>query len=335
MPLFRKKKDTSSRAPGRPWQKTLVFFLASQVIALGTGLVALEIFMKGASQFIRIRVPEDVAPVAPSQNGPGEDDHAAAFEMVAVGDSHTFGIGAPGGMSYPEQLARMIKRENVRVHPKITNLARPGMNSSEALSALRDHFRSGARPAAAVICVGTNNTHNLNFEGFLPDEIASLPTGPRLAHLLEKSGAYRLSKIARSRIEQLVRDGTRSTEWVGCVFCEEDEPFLIEWLDHDLSEMIRLSRRHDTAVILMTYHRLKQYIDRTMKKMAEREGVIFLSNFRFKIPFPHSRKPFVNDDDHPNEKGYARIAQNVLLALEKNDLIPGTEEKTRRAGRKG
>ena len=146
---------------------------------------------------------------------------------------------------------------------------------------------------------------------------------------MKNSGAYRLSVIARSRMEQILAGGDGSgTPWSGCDFCESDEPFLARWLEHDLEIMVLAAKARGLNVILMNYFWSQDYVDETMKKVAEKYDAAFLNVVDFQLPFFRSRDPFIAPDWHPNEKGYARIAELLFKRIQRENWLPAPAKGT-------
>ncbi|MCZ7583069.1 MAG: GDSL-type esterase/lipase family protein [Deltaproteobacteria bacterium] len=303
----------------------MLFFAAAQVVAFGLIFIVAELVMGGVRLSLRGAVRDAPSKIVRAASPvPGWEDRVLSISVV--GDSHTYGKGAPRGLSYPDQLAALINQTGRVGGTNIVNLSFPGMNSNEASAKFLEHARGGGS-SLAVICIGNNNKHNLNLTGFLPDEIAGLPVKERLYHLLEHSGTYRLSKIARSRIRQAMdEDGSKvylhDAYWRDCVLCEEDEPFLRSWLRHDLDLMILAARARGIRVVLLSYYYAQAYIDDTMADLAAQYRIPFVDVRRFGLPPGRDIVPLLGDPSHPNAEGYGIIARKVFDTLMKNDLVP-------------
>jgi lysophospholipase L1-like esterase len=74
--------------------------------------------------------------------------------IVCVGDSNTFGLGAPPGRSYPDQLREMLAAGGT---PRdVVNLGILGFRSTEALDRLEDALRE-ATPSCVIYLAGAND----------------------------------------------------------------------------------------------------------------------------------------------------------------------------------
>lgn len=87
--------------------------------------------------------------------GPGYDitnSNTSGETILCFGDSLTFGTGAEKGMSYPEQLSRMIGRP-------VINAGIPGNTTRTALDRLSEDVLS-KRPDIVLITLGGNDLKN-------------------------------------------------------------------------------------------------------------------------------------------------------------------------------
>lgn len=302
----------------RPWYKTLGFFLAAQILLLLATAIVTEIGMSIWSARLRGQTAIRFTNVPDGKINFSD----ANLHIVATGDSHTFGIGAGTTGSYPAQLARLIHHKRPDLRPAVINVAFPGYNSSQALRSLTDYFLTGRRADVALLSAGTNNGHNLEEATFLRADIARAPVPVQLAHLLEHSRAYKLSRITTARIEQLLGDGVDDTDWVGCVLCKKDEPMLIEWLAADFREMVRIARSKGAKPVLVGYWMHRKFIHEAMSTVSRETGTPYVINEHFNLAARHKEKDFLVPDNHPNAEGYERIANAVYLTLLDEGLLP-------------
>ncbi len=79
--------------------------------------------------------------------------------ILAIGDSVTFGIGAPRDLSYPMQLQKMLNRSHPRPGFTVINRGRPGQNSSQLLPRLEGQLRK-YKPDIVTILIGAQNQSN-------------------------------------------------------------------------------------------------------------------------------------------------------------------------------
>jgi lysophospholipase L1-like esterase len=97
-------------------------------------------------------------------------DSSEFLNILCIGDSHTFGVGAKPGFSYPEQLQRMIDKENIKY--KVYNLGIPGTNSSTVLLNIPKWIKM-YKPKVVILMIGCNdnlNLQNSNYYIFMKDK---------------------------------------------------------------------------------------------------------------------------------------------------------------------
>ena len=96
-----------------------------------------------------------------------EMDTAASTDtritILAIGDSVTFGIGAPIGFSYPAQLQSIIQKEGSDKQYTVVNRGRPGQNTAQILPRVEGWLRQ-FQPSVVTILLGAQN--QVNYFGF-------------------------------------------------------------------------------------------------------------------------------------------------------------------------
>ncbi len=87
---------------------------------------------------------------------PSKSHHAKGgeFKILCLGDSFTQGLGAPAGLSYPEQLELMLNKEPV--HQKVKAYKTFYINSSTVLKNLNDDIRH-YEPDLIILMTGCND----------------------------------------------------------------------------------------------------------------------------------------------------------------------------------
>lgn len=83
-----------------------------------------------------------------------------SFIILCLGDSYTYGAGAPFEYSYPRQLEKMLNEGRIEKKVNVQNLGSPGGNSYRILKIFRENINK-YNPEIAIIMVGTNNDWNL------------------------------------------------------------------------------------------------------------------------------------------------------------------------------
>lgn len=117
--------------------------VALLLFGLGLGMAAVELGLRAASAFVGPRA-------APIEGG--------RQTILALGDSHTYGVFFPAEQAWPGQLAARLEARAPGRY-RVVNLGLPGTNSSEIATRLPD-WLDDHRPAQVVLCVGVNNIWN-------------------------------------------------------------------------------------------------------------------------------------------------------------------------------
>lgn len=300
--------DTARRTgPGRrPGARTLA-------LAALLGLLLFEALHSAVRYAARAPVRGEVARAAA----------AGTVAVLAIGDSFTYGIGAPPGLSWPQQLAG-IRRARGEVEPVI-DLAVPGANSSEAVEVLEGALQAGARPRWVVAAIGNNNSWNLRRASFWTDFPAEAVPAGVAERVAASTGLGRAWAAFGTRgsawpVEVIDPDAPDAYSSARPVVEESgirrEQPFLKRWLLHDHRRLCALAAEAGARVAVMTYHWGWRYV-REAQVEASREcpGAVLVDNRNFGV-LSHPAAEFVSDDGwHPNERGYADVARRLDRAM--------------------
>ena len=79
--------------------------------------------------------------------------------ILCIGDSVTFGIGAPVGFSYPAQLQKMLNESDPKSKFTVINRGRPAQNSTQTLLRLERYLQE-FKPDIVTILIGAQNKSN-------------------------------------------------------------------------------------------------------------------------------------------------------------------------------
>lgn len=90
-----------------------------------------------------------------------KDSDAGALRILCLGDSWTFGFGAPPGYSYPAQLQKILDNDRRRKY-KVYNGGIPGLTAAKLINYL-PFFLKKYEPDVLVILIGQNDKHNPDF----------------------------------------------------------------------------------------------------------------------------------------------------------------------------
>lgn len=127
--------------------RTLLQRAALVALGLTIGLALLEGGLRIAALVLPARFERESA-AARRPPEPGE------LLVLAVGDSHTFGVGVEPDEAYPAQLEAILRRRGVRA--RVINAGAPGRNSRQLREVL-PRMLAQYRPRIAIVWVGANN----------------------------------------------------------------------------------------------------------------------------------------------------------------------------------
>jgi lysophospholipase L1-like esterase len=311
---------------------------AGRVILSALGLLAalllLELGLRVASRFYGFR----------PDSGPSGEGRQT---ILALGDSHTYGVFYSPEESYPGQLEALLELRAPNRY-RVVNLGLPGMNSSEVATRLESWYLE-YRPALAVLCVGVNNLWNNadtspeSSDGLLAGLVAKLRLA-RLARLL----AFRLRTepqnrpVERPRLRRVLLDQGRA----GVEHRDADTGELVvrhrgnphepavsmerarALLHRDLESILSMSEAMDVRLVLLTYPSfhlsIPPSINEEIRGFSSTHGVSLVDaadRFRELLADPPKAPTelfHAARDSHPNPRGYSEMA--TLIADEIEDL---------------
>lgn len=122
--------------------------LFSFTIGIVLCLIILEIGLRVVGLFYARMSQSDTV----SKNNSGET-------ILCVGDSVTFGIGAPRGLSYPAQLQTLLNESESGRKKIVINRGWPGQNSTQMLMRL-ERWLNEFQPDIVTILIGAQNLDN-------------------------------------------------------------------------------------------------------------------------------------------------------------------------------
>jgi lysophospholipase L1-like esterase len=291
-------------------RRALVAVLAIAALALAAE-IALRLL--GAAYLELVRTP------------PASFSGRAKVKLLAIGDSFTFGIGADGADSYPDQLQAQLAERFGNDACETINWGLPAQNSSEALLALESGFARGLRPDFVLVAIGINNYWNWHLASpHLPgdspvDRVRAAASGVRLWRLF--AVAFSGGPTAAAKVYARNDESDRLDPWFADL--RDTAPdWLTDWLEADLRAMLRLCREHDAAMVLVGYPLPSPTTKAAFARLTastpgdlptvDNEGFAQLE-----YPAPPNVAALLSPDGwHPNARGYQIVAENVAAVLE-------------------
>jgi lysophospholipase L1-like esterase len=110
------------------------------------------------------------------------------YTVLSIGDSFTYGIGAPESKDYPSQLENILNSKTNKKF-KVINRGIPGQNTSEVYKNLKYQIVNN-KPDLIILLVGANNARN--YWGF----------GSSFNKLLYKTRIYKLIELLYLNVKQ-------------------------------------------------------------------------------------------------------------------------------------
>ncbi|MFA6321790.1 MAG: hypothetical protein WCY36_08065 [Candidatus Omnitrophota bacterium] len=176
-------------------QILVTFFIGSI-----TAFLLLEAGLRIEGAFERVPLSARINPKSRQNN---------VFTILCLGNSHTRGIGAGRGESYPNQLQKLFDKEVGRNKVRVINAGRSSQNSGELLDDL-EYSINKMKPDLIVLQTGQPNFWNLNKYGrYLGRERGGGLSFRKFifysSDILYNSCVYRLSLLLISKIKEKLR----------------------------------------------------------------------------------------------------------------------------------
>jgi len=305
------------------------------LLALGLllGLTLLELGLRVASGFVGAR--------ALSADG------ARSRTLLALGDSHTYGVFFDAKDADPGRLEDLLE-ERAPGRYRVVNLGLPGMNSSEVAARLPDWLQR-FRPHAVIVCVGVNNIWNRSdaaggrgaprwLEGLRVLRLlrllrvrlgapaaTALPERPDLERVVLGDGHLGVEHRDAETGELLIRHS-------GSFFRQRDLAESRALLRRDLETMLGHTRAWGSDLVLLTYaehpvqgtlspeQRNHVAMNEELRAFAAEHGLTLVDAAARIHALLAEGAPaatyFHPDGSHPNDAGYSAIAPLVADAIE-------------------
>jgi lysophospholipase L1-like esterase len=294
-------------------------------LALGLGcvlvvLAGLEVGLRAAGAWILM---------GQNPRGPEAGAGERVFTLLCVGDSWT--QGAPDGR-YPDYLVQRLNARRGGPRFRQVNLGRAGTNSSQSVARLPGEI-AAYRPDLLLVLTGNNDHHNLTdstYWRFRDDRLAGPSILAARARVLAHSlRVYRLGRTlwqqatGRSTPNEFFeasRDGTgRAAEAALDIESHRRQ------LEYNLTRLVELARSEGVPVVFQTYFHFHGYrVNEIVRDVASMHRVSLVDHnllFHTRVR-AGEREAYRIDDGHPNARGYALMADNIVAVLDEHGLIP-------------
>jgi hypothetical protein len=306
---------------------------------LGIALLSLVV-VEFALQLLALAVPQLMRRASPPADG-------AAFRILCLGDSHTYGWGVERSEAYPAQLEQLLDSSSGRF--QVVNLGVPSSNSSQLLNRLPGYL-SRHRPDLLVVTIGANDAVNTaEHDGALPGVEQA---GRR--DWLWKLRLYRLLRYAahQRRKVEAARDLETEVRWSGRLPWrsvevrdgESQERYehrldfgnLLDPGTHEailrrnLEAMVRLGREAGVPLVFASYAHDRHSLALANRIMSAMPEAVFVSqrvhpDLERRLPRTMPAElggDWFFEDQHPKAPVYAAMAANLRDALVSQGFVP-------------
>jgi lysophospholipase L1-like esterase len=296
-------------------QKKAIFFL----LTIFLSMVMVEVAQRVWSGFrtwnfhVRSKVAVD-----------GVTNDCEAIVFSCLGDSMTFGLGAPPNKSYPMQIGGFFEKYYPGMKYKVYCLGFAGTNTSEGLQIMEKFFQTSKSATVdyALIMYGINNLWNLH-ESTIWKWDETINRKGTVAHWLSKFKFGKFVAIAAQNNRNMLASHFDNTPLIKykrmlddhgpfLFFSGFDDPFLAKWVETDLNTMVERLRMRNVEPILITYH-FERYghLNPLIRQFARNQNVVLL-DIEMPASYYHGRHMFYSDNFHLNTSGYKELAKQIM-----------------------
>ncbi|MDP8253904.1 MAG: SGNH/GDSL hydrolase family protein [Candidatus Kaelpia aquatica] len=250
------------------------------------------------------------------------------YTIFCIGESTTWGIGAdnPRLNGYPAQLMALLnnyyKDTSIRCYYDMGI----GQNSSEVLLKLPDYIKKYS-PQCVIIMAGVNNWWNLDRSTlvFSKNEKISkiaLKIHPYLKKLRIWK-LFQLTKLSLGLYREHWNEGYNGKPgfWDEPEYRDRRDTIAYTYAKHDTIEMIKICRKNNIDVIVCSYLAEPDSLRKLQKQIAQEEMIPFVDNNLVFKNLKDQDQYLSSDNWHPNQKGYAIIAENIFHCIVNNKFI--------------
>jgi lysophospholipase L1-like esterase len=298
--------------------KSLAFALIAVVSTILLGALAAEGLFHLLGPGVTVR-----------PGGPRPPINDARLLIRCIGDSYTFGVGAPSGaLSYPAQLHELLREKHPDKKTCVWNEGVPAINSSEMLKVMQDGLLTGPDlPTVYVVLLAHNNNWNMHLSSLLKQGGGPISESRWLKILGSLEGA-RMGKLAtittlrgKALFDGIIEQGNLLTDEAARVLDPGDSvqrEFMKQWMQLDMQKMAELAKSNNSAVLFATYHR--NWDQKIYLEVAPLSGEPYCLPPKGGLDW-ESHGWLSENGWHPNEKGYAAFAEHIADCLESKGLL--------------
>jgi tetratricopeptide (TPR) repeat protein len=238
-----------------------------------------------------------------------------SIKILCLGDSFTFGSGAEPGYSYPEQLERLLNKNNPNSKFIVYNRGGciPGLNSSQLLKIL-DKNIAKYQPQIIIVLIGMHNKWNLTDSNYF----LFTPKGWRsylywLDGLLTRLRTYKLLKITIGNLKDRIFKKTNNVQIKNRVV---NENLNLEVMSHLKLAETYLSHTGEVALAIEEYKRVID-LDPNNDEARAKLGRIYENQNKYEMAITEFKRAL---EINPNNLFARNRLWNVYFKQGKNRL---------------
>jgi tetratricopeptide (TPR) repeat protein len=123
-----------------------------------------------------------------------------AYTILCLGDSYTYGLGAPPDQSYPRQLEKILNQISKTKKFIVVNRGQPAQNSTQLLRELPNNLET-VKPELVVLMTGVANDWNhTGFNAFLKNRGLTY----KLQEVVYQTRVYKLAKLINLNLKDKI-----------------------------------------------------------------------------------------------------------------------------------
>ena len=189
-----------------------------------------------------------------------------ATKVLCLGDSFTFGVGAPKGHSYPEQLGKMLNENNSNHKFIVYTTGIPGSNSSQLLKHMEELIQK-YNPNILVIMIGISNKDCIQESNYFLFSSGIKAQIYKLDSFLSRVRSYKLLRIILRRMGEKILSQRNIAKRV--ILTDDPKPLSLK-RDKLVSQPVASSEIHNKDI--QPYLKLgREYLDNGKVKLAIEE----------------------------------------------------------------
>ncbi len=249
------------------------------------------------------------------------------FRILCIGESTTAGDGTYPDGPYPLQLEVLLNANSQGVKFQAIYDYWLGVNSSKMLFNLPSYIKK-YNPELIIAMIGANNWFNLDQSNILlysENKIISKLTY-KLLVFMHKFRLFKLIKFLYYTLTQYPLTGSWKP-YDSANIPPHHKELYENILVYDLTEIVKICKSNNIKIVISGYP-LNDY-RKAHTKVAESQNIPFVDNWKSfkKLRDNGTLSEYLLEDNwHPNKKGYAIIANNIYTVLKNNRLIPISDE---------